>query len=177
MQHPCGGLIPVLVAVDCSAVSDIQILQIGKMFLIKITDLFKNTASVDGSSAAGGKYSGRSVVFIRRFSLSPRICPAQCAVTVSGIIQQFRLVPHEHSGTDGKHFFLRFNRIIQSPDKSGFCFCVIIQQDHIGRLCFLNAQIHRMTKTGISRQSYHPHFAIRLFFLSLRGLCFRAPSL
>ena len=112
MQHNRLRFIPVLIAVDPGTVADIQIFQIGKMFFIKITDLFKYGSSVDCGTATGGKHRDRLIIIRRRSSLPPGIGPAQHAVTVSGIIDELRSVPHQHLRTDGKYLFIFADSII-----------------------------------------------------------------
>ena len=50
--------VAVFIPGDFGAVADIDILQVGKMLLVKIADLLKNMLPVDRRTRAGGKRSG-----------------------------------------------------------------------------------------------------------------------
>ena len=97
MVNHCLRRIPVLVSVDPCTVSHIHIFQIGKMFLIKITDLLENLSSVDGCPCTGGKdfllfFTGMNIL-----TLTSGIRPSQCTVIIARIVQSVSVVKLDHS--------------------------------------------------------------------------------
>ena len=79
-------LITVLIAKDPCPVAYVQILQIGKVHLVKIADLLEDFSPVDGRSGAGEKDPPRFFIVFIGLVFSSCEGPAQSAVEIAAVV-------------------------------------------------------------------------------------------
>ena len=100
-----SGAVHVLIAVDLCPVSHIDVLQVGEVGLVKVSDLLEGGAAVDGGSGAGGEDLIRLGVVGHGPSGAPADAPAHEGVEVPGAVYELRVVHLDHLAADGEDFF------------------------------------------------------------------------
>ena len=91
MEHSRLRRIKIPVSVDPGAPAYIDILEVGKMSLIKIADFFKDDPPINRGSRAGCKDLCRLLVEPGVFILSPGEGPAEGAIVIACVVDLIRL--------------------------------------------------------------------------------------
>ena len=94
--------IPVFIPVNTGAVTDIRVLQIGKMLLVKGSGLPEQFFPVDRSACTGGKNPFLPLIGVDILSFSSGKRPAEGTVKIPGVIQLCPVMELHHPGCAGK---------------------------------------------------------------------------
>ena len=99
MPYNSFRTIPVLITINLGTVSDINILQIGKMCFIKHANPLKYLPAVHRCPSTGCKNLSWLQIFCTGSVFSKRICPSQCTVIIADIIQFVAIMVLHHPCT------------------------------------------------------------------------------
>ena len=141
-----GRAIHVFIAIDLGAVAHIDIFQIGKMALIKISDLFKSRTAVDCRAGAGGKYLIGLGIIGHRPSSSAADTPADHRIQVSGAVDEIRVIHLDHLAADREDSGGAFNSAYHFFNIMRIYGSIIVQQDDVGRPGVADADIDRFAE-------------------------------
>ena len=147
--------IPVLITADSGPITDIQILQISKMLLIKISDPVNKFLPVDRSSRTGGKNLLLSVIMADVLAFSPGKSPAKGTVIISGIIHLVPVMKLDHLCLTGKCLLMSAQGSNHLLQEIRFRFRIIVQKQHIWGTCRMDPFIDGSAETVILRKLYH----------------------
>ena len=100
-----SGAVDVLIAIDLCPVSHIDVLQVGEVGFVEVSDFLEGGAAVDGGSGAGCEDLIRLCVVGHGPSGSPADAPAHEGVEIPGAVYEFRVVHLDHLAADGEDFF------------------------------------------------------------------------
>ena len=116
----------VVISVKLRTVSHIDILKIGKMHLIEVSDGLEHFPAVDCRTGTRCKDAAASLIELFRPPDAPLERPAEDAVHVSGIVHKIRVVHLDHLAADGKDLLRPVHGPLQRFDVVGSHFCIII---------------------------------------------------
>ena len=116
----------VVISVKLRPVSHIDILEVGEMHLIEVSDGLKHFPAVD--CRTGTRRKDAAALFIKLFRTpdAPLERPAEDAVHVSGIVHEVRMVHLDHLAADRKDLPRPVHGPLQRFDVVGSHFCIII---------------------------------------------------
>ncbi len=149
MINQGSGAVHVLVAINPGPVSDINILQISKMILIKIANAGEGRPAIDGSAGAGRKNFLRLCKIGYQRAVAPADPPAQDGIEVSGTVNEVRVIHLDHLAADRKNLWGLFNGLYHLFYIVWIHSGVVVKKDHVGGPGFFDSYIDCLAKTII----------------------------
>ncbi len=150
MIYFCLRNVPVPVSVDFRPVSQVHILQISKMALVKQTERERRLCAINGRAAAARKNLHTSLIAGSRPSFPPGPGPAGRQVIIPGVIDDIPLLKVQHLRTAGEYLLRSADSRQKCLHKMLFRLRVIVQQNKIRRPGMPDPYIYRPAEPCIS---------------------------